>query len=188
VILSDTVGFIADLPHELVAAFRATLEEVLEAEIIVHVRDAAHGESEAQKADVLAVLAELGIETEGERPVIELLNKIDLLEPATRKGLVARNSKLGPIAISALTGEGVGDFLSRVEAALGAGETVLQLKLDASDGAGMAWAYAHGRVSARRDRPDGLFLTVSVDPQSIDRFANRFGDKISSKQVVRRAS
>jgi len=104
VILSDTVGFIADLPHELVAAFRATLEEVLEAEIIVHVRDAAHGESEAQKADVLKVLAELGIETEGERPMIEVLNKIDLLEPAARKGLVARNVKLGPIAISALTG------------------------------------------------------------------------------------
>jgi GTP-binding protein HflX len=185
VILSDTVGFIADLPHELVAAFRATLEEVLEAEIIVHVRDAAHGESEAQKADVLEVLAELGIETEGERQVIELLNKIDLLEAATRKGLVARNSKLGPIAISALTGEGVPDFLSRIEAALGAGETVLQLKLDPSDGAGMAWAYAHGRVSARRDRPDGLFLTVSVDPQSVDRFANRFGGKISPKQAIR---
>jgi GTP-binding protein HflX len=188
VILSDTVGFIADLPHELVAAFRATLEEVLEAEIIVHVRDAAHGESEAQKADVLEVLAELGIETEGERPVIELLNKIDLLEPATRKGLVARNSKLGPIAVSALTGEGVPDFLARVEAALGAGETVLQLKLDPSDGAGMAWAYAHGRVSARRDRPGSLLLTVSVDPQSIDRFANRFGDKISPKQAVKPAS
>jgi GTP-binding protein HflX len=185
VILSDTVGFIADLPHELVAAFRATLEEVLEAEIIVHVRDAAHGESEAQKADVLEVLAELGIETEGERQVIELLNKIDLLEAATRKGLVARNSKLGPIAISALTGEGVPDFLSRIEAALGAGETVLQLKLDPSDGAGMAWVYAHGRVSARRDRPDGLFLTVSVDPQSVDRFANRFGGKISPKQAIR---
>jgi GTP-binding protein HflX len=188
VILSDTVGFIADLPHELVAAFRATLEEVLEAEIIVHVRDAAHSESEAQKADVLKVMAELGIETEGERPIIEVLNKIDLLEPATRAGLIARNSKLGAIAISALTGEGIPDFLSRVEAALGAGETVLELRLEPSDGAGMAWAYAHGRVSARRDRPDGLFLTVSVDPQSIDRFANRFGGKISTKQGITQAS
>ena len=188
VILSDTVGFIADLPHELVAAFRATLEEVLEAEIIVHVRDAAHGESEAQKADVLKVLAELGIETQGERSILEVLNKIDLLEPATRNSLIARNSKLGAIAISALTGEGIGDFLSRVEAALGAGETVLQLKLDPSDGAGMAWAYAHGRVSARRDHPEGLFLTVAVDPQSIDRFANRFGDKILKDQVVKHVS
>jgi len=188
VILSDTVGFIADLPHELVAAFRATLEEVLEADVIVHVRDAAHGESEAQKADVLKVLAELGIETEGERPMIELLNKIDLLDPAARKGVLAQNTKLGPIAISALTGEGVPAFLARVEAALGQSETVFQLKLDPADGAGMAWAYAHGRVSERRDRADGLLLTVSVDPQSIDRFLNHFGSKISPKQAVKRGS
>jgi GTP-binding protein HflX len=188
IILSDTVGFIADLPHELVAAFRATLEEVLEADIIVHVRDAAHGESDAQKSDVLKVLAELGIETEGERPMIELLNKIDLLDPAARAGLIARNSKVGPVAVSALTGEGVGDFLSRVEAALGASETVLQVRLDPSDGEGMAWAYAHGRVGERRDGPDGLLLTVSVDPQSIDRFKNRFGDKILTGKSLKRAS
>jgi GTP-binding protein HflX len=188
IILSDTVGFIADLPHELVAAFRATLEEVLEANIIVHVRDTAHGESDAQKADVEAVLAELGIETEGERPMLEVLNKIDLLDPAARKGLLARNTPFGPVAISALTGDGIPDFLARVEAALGAGETVLKIKLDPSDGEGMAWAYAHGRVNARQDRAGSLTLTVSVDPQSIDRFRNRFGDKISTNQRVRKAS
>jgi GTP-binding protein HflX len=188
VILSDTVGFISDLPHELVAAFRATLEEVLEADIIVHVRDAAHDETDAQKADVLEVLAVLGIETDGERPMIEVLNKIDLLGPGARAGLIASNSRVGPVAISALTGEGILDFLSRVEAALGEGETVFRLKLAPSDGAGMAWAYAHGRVRARKDRADGPVLTVSVDPQSIDRFLNRYGDKIKLEHIVKRAS
>ncbi|MGH6870933.1 MAG: GTPase HflX [Rhizomicrobium sp.] len=188
IILSDTVGFIADLPHELVAAFRATLEEVLEADIIVHVRDTAHGESEAQKADVETVLAELGIETEGERPILEVLNKMDLLEPAARRGLLARNDRGGPIALSALTGEGIPAFLARVEDALGQGETIVRLKLDASDGAGMAWAYAHGRVRERDDRADGLYLTVAVDPQSINKFTNHFGDKILPTKRLRRAS
>ncbi len=187
IILSDTVGFIADLPHELVAAFRATLEEVLEADVIVHVRDTAHGESDAQKADVEKVLTELGIEMEGERPVIELLNKIDLLDPGARTGLLAHNSRVGPVAISALTGEGVPDFLARVDTALGQSETVLHLKLDPSDGEGMAWVYAHGRVSARHDRPGSLLLTVSVDPQSIDRFTNRFGDKILTEKGLKQA-
>jgi GTP-binding protein HflX len=183
VILSDTVGFISDLPHELVAAFRATLEEVLEADVIVHVRDAAHDETDAQKADVLEVLAELGIETEGERPMLEVLNKIDLLDDGARTGLLASNSKVGPIAISALTGEGFPDFEARIEAALGQSETVFRLKLSPSDGEGMAWAYAHGRVNARKDRADGPVLTISVDPQSIDRFLNRFGDKIKPEHA-----
>jgi GTPase len=179
VILSDTVGFISDLPHELVAAFRATLEEVLEADVIVHVRDTAHDESDAQKADVEKVLAELGIEIDGERPVIEVLNKIDLLEPGARKGLISHNTRLGAIALSALTGEGIPHFLTRIEDALDAGQHLFHLKLDASDGAGLAWAYAHGRVKARRDRGRSLTLTVAVDPKEIDRFTNHFGDKIS---------
>jgi GTP-binding protein HflX len=188
IILSDTVGFISDLPHELVAAFRATLEEVLEADVIVHVRDAAHEESDAQKADVEKVLVELGIETDGERPVLEVLNKIDLLDPSARKGLIAHNTKLGPIALSALTGEGVPQFLARIEMALGAGEHLFRLKLDASDGAGLAWAYAHGRVKARRDRGQNLTLTVAVDPKEIERFTNRFGDKILPQEGARGAS
>src|SRR5690349_21579089 len=102
VILSDTVGFIADLPTELVAAFRATLEEVLEADVIVHVRDAAHEESSAQKADVLKVLDDLGMPPD--RPMIEVLNKIDLLEPEQRRGLLSHNGRREAIAVSALTG------------------------------------------------------------------------------------
>ena len=111
-ILSDTVGFIADLPVELVAAFRATLEEVLEADIIAHVRDAAHDETDAQKADVLKVLAELGIDPEGERPIVEILNKIDLLEPSVRKSLLARNSAHRPGGDLRADGRGRGAIFS----------------------------------------------------------------------------
>ncbi len=188
VILSDTVGFIADLPHELVAAFRATLEEVLEADVILHIRDAAHAETEAQKADVLKVLDELGIEADGERPMLEVLNKIDLLDSEDRAALLARAKRGGPVAVSALTGEGVPVLLSRIEEALGAGETVFRLHLDSSDGAGLAWAYKHGRVVNRRDRADGLSLTVAVDPADVDRFAARYGNRLSLDHALRRAS
>jgi GTPase len=187
-ILSDTVGFISDLPVELVAAFRATLEEVLEADIVAHVRHGSHAETEAQKADVLKVLSELGIDPEGERAIVEILNKIDLLEPSLRKSLLARNSPIGPVAISALTGEGIAALLSRFESVLGAGEAILDLRLDPSDGAGLAWAYEHGRVLKRRDLASGPRLTVAADPQSIDRFRARFKDKITEKQRLRRAS
>ncbi|HWD48323.1 MAG TPA: GTPase HflX [Rhizomicrobium sp.] len=185
IILSDTVGFIANLPHELVAAFRATLEEVLEADVIVHVRDTAHGESEAQKEDVLKVLSELGIETDGERRIIEMLNKIDLLEPATRRALLQKNDRGGPIAVSALAGDGIADFLERVEAALGESETLVRVTLDQSDGAGLAWAYAHGRVKERKDQRGRMLLTVAVDPQQLARFTNHFGDKISPQRTAR---
>jgi GTPase len=188
IILSDTVGFIADLPVELVAAFRATLEEVLQADAIVHVRDAAHDETEAQKADVLNVLSELGVDTEGGRPILEVLNKIDLLEPGARAGLLSGNNRKSAVAISALTGAGLPDLLKRIEAMLGRAESVFRLKLDPADGAGLAWAYAHGRVLERKDAASGPQLKVAVDPQSIDRFLARYEGKIVADQSIRRAS
>jgi len=154
----------------------------------VHVRDAAHGESEAQKADVLKVLAELGIEPDGERPMFEALNKIDLLDASARKGLLSHNTKVGPIAISALTGQGLDALVGRIDGLLSESSTTLVVDLDHSDGAGLAWAYAHGRVASRRERAQGLRLHVSVDPQDIDRFLKRFGGKISLQQEIRRAS
>src|SRR5262249_5478017 len=144
-ILSDTVGFIADLPIELVAAFRATLEEVLEADVIVHVRDAAHAESEAQKADVLKVLSDIEVEP-GERVFIEVLYNIDLQEPGARRGLLEDRRPEGPVAVSALTGEGLNHLLARFEAALTRDNIRLRLTLSPDDGAGLAWAYRHGRV------------------------------------------
>jgi GTP-binding protein HflX len=179
-ILSDTVGFIADLPTELVAAFRATLEEVLEADIIAHVRDAAHAESEAQKVDVLKVLAELGVPSD--RPLIEILNKIDLLAPAVREGLVAATGKRdGALAVSALTGEGLATLLARLEASVTGGNIVLHLRLDSADGEGLAWVYRHAQVLERKDSARGVALTLRASPQNVDRFEIKFRNKV--KQV-----
>jgi len=186
-VLSDTVGFIADLPHELVAAFRATLEEVLEADIIAHVRDAAHAETEAQKADVLKVLAELGVEPGRDRLFVEILNKIDLLEPGARTGLLARGAARAeaPAAVSALTGEGLQVLLKRFEAVLTGGNIVLRLELEPSDGAGLAWVYRHGRVLERRDDSNGgIVLTLSANPQEAAKFENKFAGKISIEQAL----
>jgi GTP-binding protein HflX len=179
IVLSDTVGFIADLPVELIAAFRATLEEVLEADIILHVRDTAHEESEAQKADVLHVLTELGIDTEGDQRILDVLNKIDLLTPPARTGLRANNGgERTAVAISARTGEGLPDLLKRLDQMLQRQAVTLTLQLPPSDGAGLAWAYAHGRVLARKDRDTGTELTLSIDPESLGRFQNRYGKEI----------
>ena len=176
-VLSDTVGFIADLPTELVAAFRATLEEVLEADVIVHVRDASHAESSAQKADVLKVLADLGVETDGERPFIEVLNKIDLVEPDVRAGLLLGNGKAGgAVAVSALSGEGLDQLLRRFEAELTAANIHYQLLLSHADGEGLAWVYRHAQVLERRDGASGVALTLTIDPRDVDRFRDKFTD------------
>jgi GTP-binding protein HflX len=179
VILSDTVGFIADLPTELVAAFRATLEEVLAADVIVHVRDAAHDESAAQKADVLKVLADLGMPED--RPMIEVLNKIDLLEPEARDGLLGRNGN-GPVAVSALTGDGISGLLQRLEAAVTHDNITLSLKLDAADGGALAWAYRHAQVLERREKAGKITLALRIHPDDLGRFENRFPRKITVEQ------
>ncbi len=179
VILSDTVGFIADLPVELVAAFRATLEEVLEADVIVHIRDSAHDESDAQKADVQDVLKELGVE-EGHISTLEVLNKIDLLEPEVRVSLLERNVGNGAIATSAITGEGLNDLLLRLDQMLGQNDNTIDLTLDPADGEGLAWAYRHGRILTRLDDAHGVALTVAIDPQDKARFHQKFPEQRSA--------
>ncbi len=178
IILSDTVGFIADLPTELIAAFRATLEEVLEADVIVHVRDAAHDETAAQKADVLAVLEELGVPPD--RPMLEVLNKIDLLEPSQRAGLLGRKGET--IAASALTGEGIPALLEAFEAGVTRGNITLSLKLDAADGSALAFAYRHAQVLERRDRGGKISLSLRIHPDDLGRFESRFSKKILLEQ------
>jgi GTP-binding protein HflX len=184
IILSDTVGFIADLPTQLVAAFRATLEEVLEAEIILHVRDAAHDESEAQKADVVHVLHELGVEKD-ERRIVEVLNKIDLLEPETRAGLLARNRGKTrmltgeQIAVSALTGAGQDSLLQLVDTLLGSQEQMMRLTLTVEDGAGLAWAHKNGRVVERRQGEKGIYLVIAGDAAAVDRFSAHFPGRLT---------
>ena len=182
IILSDTVGFIADLPTQLVAAFRATLEEVLEAEVILHVRDLAHEESEAQKSDVVKVLKELGVDGD-ERTVVEVLNKIDLLERDVRDALLARNRvKAGAsgesVAVSALTGAGLASLLKLLDGLLGTREQTLRVSLAPEDGKGLAWAHANGRVMDRRSTDKGIYLVIAADPDTVERFTARFGDKV----------
>jgi GTP-binding protein HflX len=182
IILSDTVGFIADLPTELVAAFRATLEEVLSADVIAHVRDAAHDESAAQKADVLKVLEELGLPPN--RTMLEVLNKIDLLEPEQRDGLLARNGRGEAIAVSAITGAGISDLLAAFEDGVTRDNIMLSLKLDASDGSALAFAYRHSQVLERRDRDGKIRLSVRIHPDDLGRFENRFPRKITIEQGI----
>jgi GTP-binding protein HflX len=154
---------------------------VLEADIIAHVRDAAHDETEAQKADVLKVLSDLGVEPDRERPFIEILNKIDLLDDEVRAGLQARGRARGdgPIAVSALSGEGIDALLRRFEARLTRDNIELRLRRAHDDGEGLAWAYRHGQVRERRDGEEGVELLLTTDPQEAERFASRFGQKVS---------
>jgi GTP-binding protein HflX len=167
-ILSDTVGFISDLPHELVDAFRATLDEVREADVIVHVRDIASSETEAQRGDVDAVLAELGIETDT-RKIVEVWNKTDLLNGDARAEIKARASCAGAVAVSAVTGDGVAGLLTAI------GDLVdedpeREFELAADDGEALAWLYQHGRVTARREIGDAVTITARLDSQALGRF------------------
>ena len=174
-ILSDTVGFISDLPHELVEAFRATLEEVQEADVVLHVRDVSSEETEAQAHDVREVLKQLHTGEHGQ-VLIEVWNKIDLLQPDDREAweAKARRMEASPehkaVAVSAVTGEGC-DHLLEILAQLVDDEAAIEADLDASDGAALAWLYRHGRVVSREERPDGgTHLEVRLDPQALGRF------------------
>jgi len=174
-ILSDTVGFISDLPHELVTAFHATLEEVCEADLILHVRDVAHPESEAQKQDVLAVLRELGLEAAIERILIEVLNKTDLLAPENREALVNRLARANApmVALSAITGEGCGLLLALLDDRLSTRLALLEIAVAPEDGAALAWLYKHGEVVERHDSESAIRLKVRLDSADAARFARR---------------
>ncbi|MDR3408111.1 MAG: GTPase HflX [Methylovirgula sp.] len=181
IILSDTVGFISDLPTMLIAAFKATLEEVLEADVILHVRDIAHEDSEAQRADVEKVLAELGIDFEKPGRVLEVWNKVDAVD--AERALVLLNAarrrpaKARPVLISALTGQGVDELLARVESLLASERVTLDLALEPSDGQGRHWLYEHTEVLSRREAGEGgLLLTVSVPPAMAENVRRRFAE------------
>ena len=173
-ILSDTVGFISDLPTHLVAAFRATLEEVTEADIVVHVRDAHHPDSAAQRDDVLAVLGDLGFSETVEERLVEVLNKIDLLDPAERDSLLnqaQRNTQT--VALSAATGEGCDGLLRLVDGRLEAGARAVRLDVPLSDGDTLAWIYRHGEVLGRRDDAEAAHLSVRLSEADLGRLRHR---------------
>lgn len=173
-ILSDTVGFVSDLPHELVAAFRATLEEVLEADVIVHVRDIAHPESEAQKHDVETVLGQLGIEADGERPLIEALNKIDLLDEDAAAALVNETARSpDEVALSAVTGAGTRDLLDLVDEELSRQRKPLEIAVPLEDGETIAWLYRRGEVLSRRDNETEARFSVLLDAADSARLEKR---------------
>jgi GTPase len=177
-VISDTVGFVSDLPTHLVAAFRATLEEVIEADLIVHVRDIAHPETEQQRADVEAVLKELGaLEEGGDRPMIEALNKIDAL-PADRLESLQTRAAAGAeralqFPVSALTGEGVDQLLDAIGELLGRAGTAREISVPLSDGATIAWLYRHGEVRHRHDDGEMALLTVALDAAAAAQFERR---------------
>jgi len=174
-ILSDTVGFISDLPTHLVAAFRATLEEVTEADIIVHVRDAHHPDSAAQKTDVLAVLRDLGLEALVEEGLIEVMNKTDLLDPSARAALLnqVEHRNTDRVALSAATGEGCDRLLQLVDGRLDAGLRAVRLDVPLSDGRTLAWIYAHGEVLGRRDDGEAAHLSVRLSEADLGRLRHR---------------
>ncbi len=180
-ILSDTVGFISDLPHELVAAFRATLEEVEEADLILHVRDIASAESEEQALDVMKVLATLGIEeAEASARIVEVWNKVDLLGAEDREILEARarrsleTGQVPSIAASAITGEGCSNLLAYLASRVDEGPAS-EILLPTGDGQALAWLYRHGRVMSRQYENDGAVrLSVTLDERAIGQFERLF--------------
>lgn len=177
-ILSDTVGFVSDLPTQLVAAFQATLEEVTSADIIVHVRDIAHSESDAQRDDVIGILRDLGIgidEANSGPEIIELWNKADLLDENRREQLdnmSARNDDI--LLISAETGEGIDAFRKLLSDRIAAGNETRSLKLSPDDGAALAWLHGRGKVQNVREERDILALDASLNRQLWGQFAKQF--------------
>jgi GTP-binding protein HflX len=180
-ILSDTVGFISDLPHELVEAFRATLEEVQEADVVLHVRDVANPDTDAQARDVQKVLTELKVlgddgEAEDGKTLIEVWNKIDLVDGEAREILEGQARRLGASAVSAVTGEGCAELLKRVGGLIDDTPPVA-VRLAASDGEALAWIYRNGRVETREDEAEGgVRLIARLDAQALGRFERQFPD------------
>lgn len=171
-ILSDTVGFVSDLPTQLVAAFKATLEEVVSADLLIHVRDIAHPDSEAQRADVEAVLTEIGVDPE--TPRFEAWNKIDLIEGERREDvLVEAVRRPNIVAVSAMSGEGIDDLVEQVAAALTSGHRRYWITLDVADGAGAAWLHAHGEVLDQVIEGDQATYEVRLSEPDYERFNRR---------------
>jgi GTP-binding protein HflX len=183
-VLSDTVGFISDLPHELVEAFRATLEEVAEADVIVHVRDIAGPDSDAQAADVAKVLEEIGAGEDSGRVIVEVWNKFDLVPDDDRPALIARANRAqaargrSVVSVSAVTGEGVPALLGALAQLIDPADPIITY-LPANDGEALAWLYRHGRVEDRSDSADGTVrVAVRLDVQALGRFERLFPDAV----------
>ncbi|WP_193178210.1 GTPase HflX [Oricola nitratireducens] len=166
VILSDTVGFISDLPTHLVAAFRATLEEVQEADVVLHVRDISSDVAKEEAADVAQILRDLDVNPEDEEHVIEVWNKIDAIDPATKEELIARAAAGAPgqasVPVSAITGEGIDHLLKEIEDRVAGKLVARRFSISPDRYSDLAWLYEHGQVRNRETGEDGT-VTVEVD-------------------------
>jgi GTPase len=181
IILTDTVGFISDLPTMLVAAFRATLEDVVRADVILHVRDMSHEDAEAQGEDVSAILTSLGVNPQDRKRLIEVWNKADRMDEARREQLAnisaGRSADDRPVLVSAITGEGLDALRDAIEARLAEGKAVYAVRLSAEDGAGASWLHSNGEVLGRDIAEDGVTeLSVRVSAAAGARLLRRFPD------------
>ncbi len=171
IILSDTVGFISDLPTQLVMAFRATLEEVMGADLLLHVRDISHPQTDTQCTEVFKVLHELGVKDSLEEYAIEVLNKIDQLPVEEKEHLYPKETS---VPLSALKREGFTALLHAIDHALARDEVVSEFEIDLSEGAALAWLHAHGDVIARNDQDMVALVTVKMSHKNIERFKKLF--------------
>lgn len=197
VILSDTVGFISDLPTHLIEAFRATLEEVQLADVILHVRDITHPDARLQKQAVEDILCDLGIEADDHR-LIEVMNKSDLLADEEHDNLrdyakrcsceaidapelngVNPQARAGSVALSALTGEGIDDLLELVDTHLASRSQIYKIKIPMNEGAALAWLYGHGRMVSSDDTEENVILNIALGPADFGRFVSKFGDVVN---------
>ncbi len=170
--MSDTVGFVSDLPTQLIAAFKATLEEVVSADLLIHVRDIAHPDTDAQRADVAEILSEIGVRDE--TPRIEVWNKLDVLDDIQRSELISGSTlRENIVPLSALTGFGVDGLLKTISRQLTSGRTRREISVPASDGAAAAWLHAHGRVVCHSADGVNIRLTVELSDPDFARFSKR---------------
>ena len=177
-ILSDTVGFLSELPTLLVAAFRATLEEVVEADLILHIRDISHPDTEAQAADVNTVLTDLGIDTNDHDRIVQVWNKCDRLDAEqrdnTRNHAKRFSEAESPVLVSALTGEGIDTLLKTTATKVAVGRAIVSLSLDPADGATLSWLHRHGEVLSKTLSAEGrLDVEVRMAPEKAEEFRRR---------------
>ncbi len=177
-ILSDTVGFISNLPTNLVASFRATLEQITYADVIIHVIDVSQRDHEAQKADVIEILGDLGIEYDSDARIIEAYNKIDRAGGELKQDM-ERKQKFGErsVVISALTGAGLERLMETVAGVLSGDRIEVMFKVDAADGRAISFLYDHGEVVKRQDKDDKVVLKMKMDESEAGKFESRYGYK-----------
>ncbi|OIN86531.1 MAG: GTPase HflX [Alphaproteobacteria bacterium CG1_02_46_17] len=173
-ILSDTVGFISDLPTHLIAAFRATLEQVQYADVILHVRDISSPETEAQREDVIAILKDLGVDYDSDTRIVEVFNKIDLVD---EKNIWLRDPEMRgrQIPVSSVSGEGLGVLLETVEKAMAGAHQEMTITLDASNGKAFSWLHRHASVLDRQDDGEKVHVKVSISDNEYQKYIGLFG-------------